>query len=229
MQSGATKENVAVIPVVFLDVDTQKDFIITDGCLSIKGADSIAPSLAKLSRYSSEERVVWLSTMDSHVLDDKEISLEPDFKTTFPPHCMKGTAGEDRIAATFHPNPLILDMQTGALDKPWPYIKAHYDSIVFKKNNTDVFSNENLDRFLSCVKPLVFVVFGVATDFCVKSAVEGLLLRNLKVVLVRDAVYAIDQNVEKLLFDDWERQGVKLMTTNQVINLNPHELEKLFN
>ena len=89
MQSGATKENVAVIPVVFLDVDTQKDFIIPDGCLSIKGADSIAPSLARLSRYSSEKRVVWLSTMDSHVLDDKEISSEPDFKTTFPPHCMK--------------------------------------------------------------------------------------------------------------------------------------------
>ncbi|MGA8833433.1 MAG: cysteine hydrolase family protein [Desulfomonilaceae bacterium] len=228
MQSGATKANVALIPVVFLDVDTQRDFIIPDGCLSIKGADSITPNLAKLSRYSSEKQVVWLSTMDSHVLDDTEISSEPDFKTTFPPHCMNDTAGKQRIEATSHPNPLVLDMQTGSLDKPWPYIKAHYDSIVFKKNNIDVFSNENLDRLLSCVKPLVFVVFGVATDFCVKSAVEGLLLRNLKVVLVKDAVYAIDQDVEKLLFNDWERQGVKLMTTHQIINLNPHEFEKLF-
>lgn len=228
MQSGATKANVALIPVVFLDVDTQRDFIIPDGCLSIKGADSITPNLAKLSRYSSEKQVVWLSTMDSHILDDTEISSEPDFRTTFPPHCMNNTAGEQRIAATSHPNPLVLDMQTGALDKPWLYIKAHYDSIVFKKNNIDVFSNENLDRLLSCVKPLVFVVFGVATDFCVKSAVEGLLHRNLKVVLVQDAVHAIDQDVEKLLFDDWERQGVKLMTTDQVINLNPHEFEKLF-
>ncbi len=228
MQSGAAKENDAVIPVVFLDVDTQKDFIIPDGRLSIKGADSIASNLAKLSTYSSEKRVAWFSTMDSHVLDDKEISAEPDFKTTFPPHCMNATTGEERVEATSHPNPLVVDMQTGSLDKSWSYIKARYDSIVFKKNNIDVFSNENFDWLLSYVKPLVFVVFGVATDFCVKSAVEGLLNRNFKVVLVRDAVYAIDQDAERLLFDDWERQGVKLMTTSQVINLNPHEFEKLF-
>lgn len=228
MQSGVAKENDAVIPVVFLDVDTQKDFIIPDGRLSIKGADSIAPNLAKLSKYSSERRVAWFSTMDSHVLDDKEISAEPDFKSTFPPHCMSATTGEERVEATSHPNPLVVDMQTGSLDKSWSYIKAHYDSIVFKKNNIDVFSNENFDWLLTYVKPLVFVVFGVATDFCVRSAVEGLLHRNLKVVLVRDAVYAIDQDAERLLFDDWERQGVKFMTTGQVINLNPHEFEKLF-
>lgn len=228
MQPEVTNENVAVIPVVFFDVDTQRDFIMPDGCLSIKGADRIEPNLFKLSDYSSTKRVAWFSTMDSHVLDDMEISSEPDFKTTFPPHCMNATAGEERIAATFHPNPLVLDMRTRSPVEPWPYIQTHFDSIVFKKNNIDVFSNENLDRVLSCVKPSVFVVFGVATDFCVKSAVEGLLLRNLKVVLVKDAVYAIDQDVEKFLFNDWERQGVKLMATEQVTNLNPHEFEDLF-
>ncbi len=219
---------VPALPVVFLDVDTQKDFMLPDGCLSIRGAKSITENLAKLSKYSVEKLVFWLATMDSHVLEDTEISSTPDFKTTFPAHCLSKSAGEERIPETFHKNPLILDMQGQSLDKPWSYLEANYDSIVFKKNNIDVFSNKNFDRLLNLIKPKVFVVFGVATDFCVKLAVKGLLLRNLKVVLVKDAVYAIDQDVERKLFDHWEYQGVKLMTTDQAINLNPHEFELAF-
>jgi len=219
---------VPALPVVFLDVDTQKDFILPDGRLSISGAESITPNLAKLSKYSAEKLVFWLATMDSHVLEDIEISSTPDFKTTFPAHCLNKSAGAERIPETFHKNPLILDMQSQSLNKTWSCLVTNYDSIVFKKNNIDVFSNENFDRLLTLIRPKVVVVFGVATDFCVKLAVEGLLIRNLKVVLVKDAVYAIDQNVERKLFDDWECQGVKLMTTDQVMNLNPHEFEVAF-
>lgn len=216
------------LPVVFLDVDTQKDFILPDGRLSIKGADTIAPNLAKLSKYSAENLVFWLATMDSHILEDMEISSAPDFKTTFPPHCLINSAGEERIPETFRKNPLILDMQLQSLDDTWPNLETNYDSIVFKKNNIDVFSNKNFDQLLNLIKPKVLVVFGVATDFCVKLAVEGLLIRNFKVVLVKDAVYAIDKDVEKKLFGYWEFQGVRLMTTDQVINLNPYEFESVF-
>ncbi len=224
-EDDESRINVPELPVVFLDIDTQKDFILPDGRLRISGAESIAPNLAKLSKYSAKKQVFWLATMDSHVLEDMEISSSPDFRTTFPAHCLTASAGEERIAETFRKNPLVLDMQSQPLDKPWSYLEANYDSIVFKKNNIDVFSNKNFDRLLTLIRPKVFVVFGVATDFCVKLAVQGLLIRNLKVVLVKDAVYAIDQDVERKLFDDWEHQGVKLMTTDQVINLSPHEFE----
>lgn len=223
-----SKTHIPELPIVFLDVDTQNDFILPDGRLSIRGAESIRPNLAKLSKYSAEKLVFWLATRDSHILEDIEISSTPDYKTTFPPHCLSKSEGEESIPETFHKNPLILDMQNRSLDKPWSYLEANYDSIVFKKNNIDVFSNKNFDRLLTLIRPKVFVVFGVATDFCVKLAVEGLLVRNLKVVLVKDAVYAIDQDVERKLFDDWECQGVKLMTTDQVINLNPYEFELAF-
>lgn len=216
------------LPVVFLDIDTQNDFILKNGRLSIKGAESIKPNLAMLSKYSAEKKVLWLATVDSHVPEDAEISSAPDFKTTFPIHCMENSWGQERIPETFHKNPLILSMQSQFLEKSWPVFEANYDSIFFKKNNIDVFSNRNFDRLLSLIKPKVFVVFGVATDFCVRLAVEGLLVRNLKVVLVKDAVYAIDQNVARNLFHNWEHRGVKFMTTEKVTNLDPHEFETTF-
>jgi nicotinamidase/pyrazinamidase len=227
-EDDESRIHVPALPVVFLDVDTQKDFILPDGYLSIKGAESITPNLAKLSKYSAEKLVFWIATMDSHILEDPEISSTPDFKTTFPPHCMRNSAGVESIPETLHKNPLILDMQNQPLDKTWSYLESNYDSIVLKKNNIDMFSNKNFDRLLSLIKPKVFVVFGVATDFCVKLAVKGLLIRNFKVVLVKDAVYAIDQNVERRLLDEFEFQGVKLMTTDQVINLTPNEFELAF-
>jgi nicotinamidase/pyrazinamidase len=141
---------------------------------------------------------------------------------------MNGTTGEQRIAATLRPTPLLIDVQTEPLEKLWSFLEGCYDSVVFKKNNFDVFSNKNLDQFLSLRPPHVFVVFGVATDFCVKYAVEGLLHRNSKVIVVKDAVFAIDQEAEKQLFDQWENKGVKLLETKEVMNLDPDEFEQLF-
>ena len=44
------------------------------------------------------------------------------------------------------------------------------------------------------------MVYGLATDYCVKAAVEGLLDRGCRVAVVVDAVRAIDHHVETDLF-----------------------------
>lgn len=216
------------IPLVFLDVDTQKDFMLPEGRLSIHGAGSISQNLAKLSEYAAENNVLWLATMDSHESQDVEISSTPDFQATFPPHCMAGSEGEERIPETERGNPLVLGFQSQSLDKPWSHLADNYDGLIFKKNSVDVFSNPNFDRILSFIRPQVFVVFGVATDFCVKYAIQGLLARNFRIALVKDAIYSIDKDVGRQLVQDWESQGVKLMTTGQVINLIPNQFEKIF-
>ena len=35
--------------------------------------------------------------IDWHSLDNKEISEAPDFKETFPPHCIAGEPGSERV------------------------------------------------------------------------------------------------------------------------------------
>ncbi len=62
----------------------------------------------------------------------------------------------------------------------------------------------------------MFVVYGVATDYCVRAAVEGLLRRRCQVAIVADAVRAIDSSAEPLILTDFARRGVLLTVTGVV-------------
>ena len=71
------------------DVDTQVDFVRSDGKLAVPDAESVAPA-TRLS-WAADSGVTHLATADDHELTDPEISHEPDFESTYPPHCLRGT------------------------------------------------------------------------------------------------------------------------------------------
>jgi nicotinamidase-related amidase len=78
---------------VFVDVDTQRDFLDPDGTLFIRGAEAIRPNLARLAAFAREHRIPVIATACAHEPD--EADPEP-----FPPHCLVGTPGADRIEET---------------------------------------------------------------------------------------------------------------------------------
>ena len=57
-----------------------------------------------------------------------------------------------------------------------------------------------------------FVVYGVATDYCVLAAVNGLLERQCRVAVVADAVRAIDHGAEVARFSTIGPEGGVLFT-----------------
>lgn len=61
-----------------------------------------------------------------------------------------------------------------------------------------------------------FVVYGVATDYCVRCAVEGLLARGYRVALVVDAIAAIDRQNESQVLTTFAQAGVLLTLTDVV-------------
>src|SRR5690606_3248908 len=91
--------------ILFWDVDTQFDFMTPPdqgGKLYVRdagdpldeGAEAIVPNLARLSRFARDEDVLRVATGDWHTLDHREIDAEsPDFRSTFPPHCLAGEKG----------------------------------------------------------------------------------------------------------------------------------------
>ena len=62
-----------------------------------------------------------------------------------------------------------------------------------------------------------FVVYGVATDYCVRAAVIGLLTRGHRVALVADAVRAVEPDAESLILTEFARDGVLLTVTDRVV------------
>ena len=84
------------------DVDTQVDFVHAGA--APRPDARLRPAMA--ARPLGGDGVTHLATADDHELTDPEISDEPDYATTFPPHCLRGTPGAAKIAETRQRDPL---------------------------------------------------------------------------------------------------------------------------
>jgi len=206
---------------VFWDVDTQHDFLMPGGSLYVQGAETILSNLKVLTSFAKERGIAILGSVDYHGLEDKEISQEPDLRETYPPHCLAGTPGQEKVEATRPLSPLFIDScpeDKGALKKKVRKHLAGGGEIFFRKQRFDVFSNPNVDTVLDAVRPDRVVVYGVALDVCDRYAIEGLLERKrYRVALIQDAARAIRPEEAPRLLEDWATRGVCILTTGQVI------------
>jgi len=205
--------------IIFWDVDTQYDFMKPDGKLYVAGAQDIIPNLKRLTDYAHGHGVRILADADDHDMGDPEISDKPDWKSTFPPHCMRGTPGQKKIPETMLRDPLVVGPARTDPKALADCVRAHKGDILFNKHTIDVFSNENLTTVLDVLDPEDVVLYGVATDFCDKAAVEGLLERrpHTRLFVVTDAVKGIDQDASEHLLREWGDEGVRLVRTKEVV------------
>lgn len=205
--------------LIFWDVDTQHDFMRRDGALYVRGAERLIPVLAGLTEFAHARRIPIIASADNHDPSDPEISDAPDWTTTFPPHCLRGTPGQQKIPETALRDPLVIDPEPqdpGALAQR---ILGHRGDLLLQKHALDVFSNANLPTVLRALEPEAVVAYGVATDFCVKYTVEGLLrhLPRARLMLVADAVNAIQQEEGERLITGWRERGVQIVDSGEVL------------
>src|SRR5262249_11508045 len=133
-----------------------------------------------------------VASADDHELTDPEISDDPDFESTYPPHCLRGTRGVQKIPETEQADPLPL----GLVAYPPGIIRslvAGRREILLLKKSFDVFTSPNAEAVLECLDPGEVVVFGVATDVCDHAAITGLLRRGRRVAFVEDAARGLDE------------------------------------
>jgi len=202
----------------FWDVDTQHDFISPGGALYIDGAEAILPNLSRLTARARLGGIRILGSVDSHADGDRELSENPDFQTTFPPHCLRGTPGQEKVEATRPENPLWIDPDPLAADEITSRIGNHRGEIFFRKRHFDVFTNPNVEAVLDVISPDRLFVYGVALDVCDAFAIDGFLeRRTAPVTLVLDATRAIDPERGRALVSSWVDQGVDVVDTHQVV------------
>lgn len=204
--------------MILWDVDTQVDFMLPDGKLYVPGAEQTIPAMRRLVEAAREAGVVHVASADDHELTDPEIvgDGEADFANTFPPHCLRGTRGAQRIPETEQADPLPLSL-TPYPPGLIPGLVAGRRELLLLKKNFDVFTNPNCDSLLDALDPDEIVVFGVATDVCDDAAIRGFLRRGRRVAFVEDAARGLDADRTAACTAAWREGGVRFTNVDEVV------------
>jgi len=169
--------------MAFFDIDTQMDFLYPAGALYTPGSESVIPAVAALNRHASGHGIPLISTVCCH-----EEAAE-EFKV-WPPHCIAGTWGQKKPAATLVRGQIFVE-----------------------KNELDLFSNPRTESLLEdeCV------VYGVLTEYCVRRAIMGMLQRGRKVSLVTDAVYHLSDSAAAIVIRAFVAAGGLCIEKNSIL------------
>ena len=197
--------------MILWDVDTQVDFMLPEGKLYVPGAEETVPAMARLVAAARSAGLVHVASADDHELTDDEISESPDFETTFPPHCLRGTRGARKLPETEQADPVPLALT------PVPREMLRGREFLLLKKDFDVFTNPNTEPLLKLIAPEEVVVFGVATDVCDDAAIRGLVACGCRVSFVEDAARGLDAERTAACLADWRGLGVRFTSVAEVL------------
>lgn len=200
---------------ILVVVDMQVDFVMGYGKLPVKDAErTIIPSIGILAGLDSEEYAAVLFTYDTHTEEAYIGSLEnvgdPEAGAPgFPIHCEKGTPGWELV---LNPQLVPVDIPIYQLEKGvfdmWR--EDGDDTLVYRipryrPGATFDAIGRNRESFFDHIVPQVdtAVVIGVASDFCVKDAIAGLLARGLKVEVIADATAGIMREIAQVATEEF--------------------------
>lgn len=208
---------------IFYDVDTQEDFMNQNGALYVPNAELIKPNLKKLTDYAENNNIKILGSVDRHFGTKKYKDKEGELARwggPFPDHCMDKTDGVLKIPETFTGKMILIP--STKLD----YIELEFPQIIFEKQSYDAFysldntgGNQNIESALKQLDVTEAIIYGVATDYCVKAAALGIRQRGIDTFVVSDAIAAVNINPDdgKKALEELCNAGVKLITTKEVI------------
>ncbi len=187
----------------FFDVDTQMDFLYPAGALYVPGAEFVEHAAARLNRYAAQHGAMVIATMDAHAENDIEFR-------DWPAHCVAGTLGRRKPAATLLDQRVVVSNAIGELRL------AGVEQVLLEKQTFNCFSNPQLLAILRHLQPERCVVYGVVTEICVQFAAMGLLATGLPVSIVSDAVKELDAAKRDAFYAEFQDHGGALTTIAEV-------------
>jgi nicotinamidase/pyrazinamidase len=185
---------------VFVDVDSQLDFLFPAGALYVPGAERVVPNIARLNRHAASHGIPVVSTVDAHTETDPEFRI-------WPHHCVAGTHGQRKAESTLLDRRVVIPNRECAIEI------AGAKQIVIEKQNVDVFTARNLSRTLDLLSADHCVVYGVVTEICVLYAARGILKSGRRVTVVTDAIETLNAADSTCALDEIAAAGGSLAHT----------------
>lgn len=208
----------------FIGVDLQRDFMYPEGKLYVQGSKDILENIFKFLNYMNviRDRNISIATLgnvlltsDSHTKESKEISETPDYINTFPEHCMLGTEGMYLIREVM---PMLMNTGNANIQVFFKDTFSIFDNAEFNKTILNMLDSDVVN----------FYVFGVATEFCVKAAVEGLYERISKspdpskysITVLKDMIAGVNEEKSEDLLKVWESMGIRVATFPSIVTIH---------
>lgn len=189
---------------IFLDVDTQLDFLYPAGALYVPGAERVVPAIARLNRFAVDHGIPVISTADAHFEDDIEFRQ-------WPHHCVAGTLGQRKAEAT------LLARRVNIPNCPCDLTIEGAAQIVIEKQTVDAFRAPNLERVIGHLGGDRFVVYGVVTEVCVLHAVRGLRRLGKAVTVVTDAIETLCAADSARALAEMQAGGAELASVSGIV------------
>jgi nicotinamidase/pyrazinamidase len=189
--------------MIFVDIDTQLDFLYPAGALYVPGAEKLIPTLAHLTRYAAGHGITLVSTVDAHTEND------PEFQS-WPRHCVAGATGQHKAEATLLARRVVLPNREGDI------VIEGAQQFVVEKQTTDAFRTHTFARLIRQLNPDRLVVYGVVTEICVLHAVRGLLSFGKPLTVVTDAIRSLTGQASRDAIAEMRDGGATFATASEV-------------
>ena len=190
----------------FFDIDTQIDFLFPAGSLYVPGAERLVPALSRLNHYAAAHGIPLVSSMCAHAEDD------PEFRE-WPAHCVVGTVGQLKPAATLLEKRAVIGVSSGACAIDGG------QQVLIEKNRLDITASPNFQPLLAALRADNYVVYGVVTEYCVRFAALALLETGKPVSLVTDAIQTLRADASEKTLREFTGRGGRLTTVLELCRI----------
>lgn len=193
---------------VLVDLNTQCDFLLPKGALPVSNRKEVLPNIRNLMNWARNKRLPVISSLEAHRPGEHVRGL--------PLHCVDRSSGQKKIPFTLLPKRVLL-FGDNTIDVPGDIFRR-FQQVIFTKRDRDFLNNPKADRLVNNLDVNHIVVFGVVTEYCIKAAVLGLLIRRHRVVVVSDACGCWSSADSELSLRQMDAKGAIVVTTDELIS-----------
>lgn len=184
-------------------VDVQNDFC-PDGALGVRGGHEVVAPLNRYAERFAEAGAAVFASRDWHPRRTRHFK---EHGGLWPPHCVRGTPG-----AAFHPE-LRLPAGTTVVSKGMDLDEDAYSCFQARDDRERPFALALAARGVQRL-----FIGGLATDYCVKATALDAIRSGLDVVVLEDAVRAVDLEPGdgKRALDEMKAAGARFTTLSHL-------------
>jgi nicotinamidase/pyrazinamidase len=178
-------------------VDVQNDFC-EGGSLAVTGGTAVAGAITDYVSARAADYPYVVATQDFHIDPGDHFSDQPDYASSWPPHCLAGSTG-----AKFHPS-----LDTGLVDVV--FRKGAYSAGYSGFEGVDDAGTPLADWLRQHDVDQVDVV-GIATDHCVRKTAEDAALAGLTTRVLLDLTAGVGEQSTAAAVEAMRTAGVAVL------------------